>query len=482
MGIKNQKRWLYTAVAVVTGTLLIELLLQSIGLIHAHLRLHPDGEVYDDRARVILCIGESTTGFGLSKSYPAQLQKKLNALYGQGVYRVVNEGWPGTNSSHIAAKLDKMMRTYRPAAVISMIGVNDPWGHVDENFWGELRLVKIYKWLTGAIGLTPRLSLLSEIQTDVPAPPPEAEIEYAAYRALRSHDFAEAKRLYQQLEESGQLQGYAVWFMAITRLNLQGMQEAVPYFERFTAENVRAENHWLVAGYIYEYYTEEEKDFVIRHLQRALELDADHLQARWLLALMYRNTGRIAEAETEFLRLLEYRPCDATGVHSLFKLYERTGQSEKAAALTDRCGDSLKSQGTLPPGELYKRRPTVKDFMLYRPMQENYRRIAGIIREHQALHVAMQYPLHDVNDLRGILRDEPGVVFVSNRENFEELLKQHRRDEVFTDNFAAVFGHSTVLGNQAIADAVIKALTAHGFLPPPAVVTPNVPISSEKTD
>lgn len=469
MKIENQKLWIYRAIAVFITVVLVELVLQSFSLVHGYLRRHSVGEVYNDHAKVILCIGESTTGFGLNRSYPALLQKKLNRIYGPGAYRVINEGWPGTNSGRIAAKLDEMMQAYRPDAVISMLGVNDVWGLVEESFWDQLRLVKIWRWITGRMELAPRISMLSEIKTDVPGPSKDSQAEYAAYHAFRNHDFSEAERRYKLLESSGQMTGNNLWFMAITKLNLGGLQEAKEYFERFATENERSERHWLVAGYIYEYYTEEEKDFIIRHLQRALELEPTHLQARWLLGLMYRNTGKSEEAETEFLQVLESRPCDATVVHSLWKLYTANNQRKQAVELADRCASSMEAQGTVSPAALSENRPSVVEFMRYRPMQNNYKRIAKIIRDYKALHVAMQYPLHKVDKLRDILKNEPDILFVSNHENFEKLLKQYRRDEVFTDNFALIFGHSTELGNQAIADEIISALTSQGFLPSSAL-------------
>ncbi len=75
----------------------------------------------------ILCVGDSFTfgiGVGRDEKYPALLARRLEARAGEGSYRVVNLGRPGTSSGYVLASLDKWLRRYRPAAVVLMTGWN----------------------------------------------------------------------------------------------------------------------------------------------------------------------------------------------------------------------------------------------------------------------------------------------------------------------------------------------------------------------
>jgi hypothetical protein len=71
----------------------------------------------------ILCIGDSWTyGIGAPKgeAYPDHLRRVL----GDG-WTVVNRGWPGASSSHVAARLPGWLTEFRPAVVIAMAGANN---------------------------------------------------------------------------------------------------------------------------------------------------------------------------------------------------------------------------------------------------------------------------------------------------------------------------------------------------------------------
>ncbi len=117
--------------------------------------------------------------------------------------------------------------------------------------------------------------------------------------------------------------------------------------------------------------------------------------------------------------------------------------------------------------------------------KSNYQNLARLSREIKATYIAMQYPLVSIHLLRSFfsnqgpvldqnfsqtLRNLPqphaaemlmefkDVVFVSNEENFTELLKSNLPGEVFTDYFAGDFGHMTYLGHLTIAENLLQTL------------------------
>ena len=78
----------------------------------------------------ILCVGDSNTrgvGAPVSKSYPRQLQDRLEERYGEGRFQVVNVGVPGSNSSEIRLKFESQWAAGSFDAVLVLAGVNNMW-------------------------------------------------------------------------------------------------------------------------------------------------------------------------------------------------------------------------------------------------------------------------------------------------------------------------------------------------------------------
>jgi lysophospholipase L1-like esterase len=92
----------------------------------------------------ILCLGDSSTyGLGASDidkfSYPMQLQKILEEKSPGKIFRVINYGIPGLNSSQLLNRIRNIVSEYEPDVVIIMIGINDPWNLEESN------ILKFYK-------------------------------------------------------------------------------------------------------------------------------------------------------------------------------------------------------------------------------------------------------------------------------------------------------------------------------------------------
>ena len=101
---------------------ILEVLLQIV--VRSQSLHHPDPRSFTDvDGKRILCVGDSFTyGVGAPKgmSYPDMLQEKLGDSY-----TVVNRGWPGANSSMVAAYMPEWMEKYEPDLVLVLSGVNN---------------------------------------------------------------------------------------------------------------------------------------------------------------------------------------------------------------------------------------------------------------------------------------------------------------------------------------------------------------------
>ena len=78
--------------------------------------------------------------------------------------------------------------------------------------------------------------------------------------------------------------------------------------------------------------------------------------------------------------------------------------------------------------------------------------------------VVMQYPTLDILELKDIFNGDEDIIFISNEENFKEVLENRKYEDYFIDHFRETFGHATPAGNKLIAENVANALEEHGYI------------------
>ena len=121
--------------------LILASLLVAILVIEGGMRLFGWGYLYLQKQQnridlansqdiVILAIGESTTAFGGTDSWPIQLERLLNSFQDERKFHVINQGVPATNTNKILQRLPDYLNKYKPNFVLAMVGAND--GLTDE--------------------------------------------------------------------------------------------------------------------------------------------------------------------------------------------------------------------------------------------------------------------------------------------------------------------------------------------------------------
>ncbi|MDD5729505.1 MAG: tetratricopeptide repeat protein [Candidatus Omnitrophica bacterium] len=100
----------------------------------------------------ILCLGESTTAdLRTQEPYPGQLEEILNKSDIGVKFSVINKGVVGITTSGIVGYLEDNLDKYKPALVITMMGINDSGFHIylGENAGSKtplfLKNLKVYK-------------------------------------------------------------------------------------------------------------------------------------------------------------------------------------------------------------------------------------------------------------------------------------------------------------------------------------------------
>lgn len=105
-----------------------------------------------------------------------------------------------------------------------------------------------------------------------------------------------------------------------------------------------------------------------------------------------------------------------------------------------------------------KKYHAVNEFMFNNELIMNsYEYLIEETLKFNAKFIFMSYPLLSVEPYKKRLGSCP-IIFVSNKNNFEELVSENGTENVFSDMLAGVFGHSYEIGNGPIADNVANLL------------------------
>ena len=113
---------------------------------------------------------------------------------------------------------------------------------------------------------------------------------------------------------------------------------------------------------------------------------------------------------------------------------------------------------------------------------QNYQKLHGLLLERNIVHIAMQYPTRSIAPLAEIFKDDPKIVFVENKRNFEVALKTHTFSEVFSDNIGGDIGHTTPFGHSLMADAAVPVVkeVIRGFKNFNLDKSPEIPLLSAR--
>ncbi len=70
----------------------------------------------------------------------------------------------------------------------------------------------------------------------------------------------------------------------------------------------------------------------------------------------------------------------------------------------------------------------------------------------------MQYPTLPIESLRKMFKGDEDIIFVGNEDNFNNALSNASYEEYFVDSYGGTWGHTTIKGNQLIAENVADTI------------------------
>ena len=170
----NTKRAGFTLISLVVIFLLIEGLLRLGSWSFHYLQDEQNKKNISSNKKelVVLCVGESTTGWGGKNSWPSQLQRILNNTQHEVTFHIVNKGIPATDTNEILKQLPFHIMKHKPDIVLAMVGINDGYeGHDYDIFYpseslinssssrqswfitllNQSRVYGLFDWMAGAI-------------------------------------------------------------------------------------------------------------------------------------------------------------------------------------------------------------------------------------------------------------------------------------------------------------------------------------------
>jgi lysophospholipase L1-like esterase len=405
------KKVLSAVVGIVLALVLLEAGMRTVGWgLLAEQEYNNEIRAEDARSIRIVALGESTTADFDRKdeSWPRQLEEKLLK---RGVKaRVYNLGRPNTTTTAILERLPEQLEKFRPHIVISMMGINDSKRFIPQSSGRELRIVKLYDWLF----TTPK-KVSNEIE---PKNFTDAKTASKILRGLQASDPTSAV---------AQIEGYS---------------------EKLNA-NEKAQFYLYFANQLYDTAWETNKKIIV-------ELGRRSLLARF-------RGGITLHGVIRGLTKLER---DQDCLEFAKKYLDQDWEMEEETLGEFAACSQVSMQKDTPakkewPGILKKMKAAeVYVFGNNELTGKNHQTLHQLVSEKKVLHIEMQYPTLSIDLLKNYFAGSESsqtfadIVFVENKTNFEKALKKLRREDIFEDNFAGTFGHSTRLGNNLIAENV----------------------------
>jgi tetratricopeptide (TPR) repeat protein len=348
------------AALIFLGLVLTEIIFQIMGLFVAHPAAQKVDLVGDSKSIRILTVGESTTEWGGGHSYPSRLQVRLAEVFKDQKITVYNEGHSGSNTAEILQRIPMWMQKYRPHLVITMMGVNDPWGiHVSESpilsMLDKVKLFKLlhYAWINIQAARQPgeakrvvRKDHWDSGKYPDPKPEnpdPEAESLEILDKFRKAQFFFEAKNyrksadlLQETMKKARKRYPTYLFNLGVAEYHLGQIKEGDFAFDEFLKLRQSSNSYYQVGSFIYYMHGSSDKagrEKAISYLRKGYDLNPKNTDILNVLGTAYRQDPATYKVALKYLEpnlALGGRYPDAIG--SLADIYislDRLDEAEK---------------------------------------------------------------------------------------------------------------------------------------------------------
>ena len=474
----------HLTITLVFFVITVEIIMRLIGWVLMRPQ-HEANKIFppDAHAFRILTLGESTTADhfvdGKDNSWPRQLEKKMNEKYGDESVRVFNGGIGAVTTDRLVANLEGQVEKFNPHLVIMMVGINDDYylesksdfNSKRKSFFYSIKVVKLYKWIKDNIKYR---------QLKVKTKP-----HYIVDDNLSSHEWDEFNNFIETFKHNVETDNIG---LAISKAegilkkyqnNIKMVVVVMRGIDNFYRNNVPPWSARKDDDPIKRRKMAIEK-FIVEQSDQILSKTNNLAEIVSFKAFVYINQRNPACMDT-VLQLLEFDSLTPPAKYTLFsglKWCPRVHVNEMEIA--KKVNSFQKQHNVIFSLE---GRPIVST-------QKNIKKMYRYLQERNIDVIFMQYPLANIDVLQYILSTEEitadvdeyknainmrwkpppfqvdeKLKFLENRENFESALKKYDFDEIFIDRFATLFGHTSKIGHELIADNVVEYLEKKNIHP-----------------
>jgi len=241
--------------------------------------------------------------------------------------------------------------------------------------------------------------------------------------------------------EPGDLRGYQ--FLGSAYKNLNRTEEAIEQFEIATSLGVQKGKFYQdVSTWLAEEYVKVNRSTEANYIfEQLIELTNDNWYAYSQSAFYYLDQGDMEKAEEIFNEVYRINPRGLQIVYyEIGNRYEEQGIFEEA-------------------NKMYKKSTAIKLGHFNPDTQENYQKLYEMVNGRDITIIAMQYPTLDLEEVKDMLDETEGIIFVENTQNFENALSNATFEDFFVDRIRGLsFGHTTIRGNILIAENVANVI------------------------
>lgn len=425
---------------ILIALIILELSLQTAGFVASSYQRYRNNQALKNKSEYkIMCLGESTTYGG----YPKELQNMLNQKY-PNKFTVIDCGVPGNNLDNILSQLDINIAKYNPDFAICMMGINDGFISLSTNKpeletkpEPEPERKKISYLKTYELYHLLRKHIILILQTNFDA--------YYVLKLYCQKKYSDAERVCVTILKTKQNDYQAYAYLAMLyyyHLNKKNIAYEIAL--NIIETNKAVSESWKQVMYeiIIDYNIKNNKiELVRQYTEKLLKDDKIILNAR-----MYWFVKDIMTEEQKkiFLKKMSY---DKEGLDSYYGLLAIENMEKK---------DYEKAE------EYFRIAENLRLEHPNKHTNEIYRLILKKLTDKNIKVICMQYPVRSVELLKNILKNEQyynKIEFISNENNFKDLLKKKKFNEIFTDQFAGDFGHYKKEGGTLIAENLVERLS-----------------------
>lgn len=385
----------------------------------------------DDAYIRILCIGESTTYGQYTKMLPYFLDKNKNKDY-----IIIDCGIPGTNMKNIAERINNQINYYQPDIIITMMGINDAQ-------FNDKQIYKQYPIKIFNLFLLIKRNIENIVATKLYA----QENKKIYYQKIVDDYFNTGKGLEILIDivDKNPKDEEAIKSLIYTyRMDL---------------------NYSLTEKYSNIFLKHHKTDSSILFMLTDCYIKQEKFDDAYKLILAtIENTELSDKQKNKYLSDLVESFIYYSTLEQTKKYYEFLTNNKIETSFLDDLYNYLKANNIDIKYYTYKNKYkyfTREPNLNTEEIKKYYQFIAKQIIDNDIIYICMGYPTMPIKQFELFFEETDlmnKIYFVSNEDNFKEVLNKYSYYQIFRDNFAGTFGHCTDYGNELIAKNLAEAI------------------------